>query len=119
MDQPQIDPEATLEELNGEISQPEDLVFFLDSVYKDKSQKIGTRTQAASTLLQWWFMVETAAVANQFIPQNGPAWDPGVDPATAPGTPEYAAAHPEEHAHPVEPMPIVGGGGMNHGMDGD
>lgn len=54
---------------------PDELVGFLDKVYHDPHEKTGTRVQAASSILQYWFMVELAS----FL-ANPPSFPPDVEP---------------------------------------
>lgn len=56
MEMPNAEPQAP--------TPPSELIGFLDKVYHDPHEKTGTRVQAASSILQYWFMVELASFLN-------------------------------------------------------
>lgn len=61
-----------------EVTGPDILIEFLDTTFKNPNEKVGTRVQAASSLMQWWFMVETASFLNRAMTQPDQPTEDGV-----------------------------------------
>lgn len=58
-----------MDNLEQELARPEELVDFLNHTFRNENEKIGTRVQAATSLMQWWFMVEIGQLVHERFDQ--------------------------------------------------